>query len=122
MWSSWGWSLALDPCVGLRERAAGEVPVNAVKVPLLANITEFGKTDLYSTDELGKAGVDMALYPLSAFRAMSQAALNIYEAIRKDGTQKLVLDQMQTREDLYDCLDYHSYEEKIDQLLKEGKS
>ena len=94
----------------------------SVKVPLLANITEFGKTDLYSTYDLAEVGVDMALYPLSAFRAMSQAALDVYEAIRKDGTQKFVLDQMQTREDLYDCLDYHSYEEKLDQRLKEEKS
>lgn len=86
-------------------------------VPVLANITEFGSTDLYTTDELGAQGVRMVLYPLSAFRAMSQAALDVYGAIRADGTQKNVVDQMQTRQDLYDHLGYHAYEEKLNDLF-----
>jgi len=94
---------------------------NAVKVPLLANITEFGKTPLYSCDELGKAGVDMALYPLSAFRAMNKAALSVYESIRKNGHQRDVLSLMQTREELYDMLGYHAYEQKLDALFGEKK-
>lgn len=84
----------------------------AVGVPLLANITEFGKTDLYTTAQLSEAGVDMALYPLSAFRAMSKAAIGVYEALLRDGTQAAVVDQMQTRDALYEALDYLSYEEK----------
>lgn len=90
---------------------------DAVKVPLLANITEFGKTELYTTQQLGGAGVDMVLYPLSAFRAMSRAAENVYAAIRRDGTQKNVVGTMQTREELYEVLDYYSYEEKLDELF-----
>lgn len=94
----------------------------AVKVPILANITEFGSTPLYTIEELGKAGVSLVLYPLSAFRAMSRAAISVYEAIRRDGTQKNVLDLMQTREELYECLDYHAYEQKLDEIfLKEDK-
>lgn len=89
----------------------------AVNVPLLANITEFGQTGLYTVDELAANGVDMALYPLSAFRAMSKAAEQVYAAIRKDGTQKGVVDMMQTRDELYDVLDYHSYEQKLDELF-----
>ena len=91
---------------------------DAVKVPILANITEFGKTPLFSVDELRSAGVGMVLYPLSAFRAMNKAALRVYETIRKDGTQQAVLDNMQTREELYDVLDYHSYERKLDELYR----
>jgi methylisocitrate lyase len=87
---------------------------DAVKVPLLANITEFGKTDLYTTAQLASVGVDMALYPLSAFRAMSKAALNVYGAIRRDGTQKAVLDSMQTRAELYEHLDYLKFEAELD--------
>lgn len=87
---------------------------DAVKVPLLANITEFGKTDLYTTEQLASVGVDMALYPLSAFRAMSKAALNVYGAIRRDGTQKAVLDTMQTRAELYEHLDYLKFEAELD--------
>lgn len=87
---------------------------DAVKVPLLANITEFGKTDLYTTAQLASVGVDMALYPLSAFRAMSKAALNVYGAIRRDGTQKAVLDTMQTRAELYEHLDYLKFEAELD--------
>jgi methylisocitrate lyase len=88
----------------------------AVKVPLLANATEFGKTPLYTREELGSAGVDMILYPLSAFRAMSKAALEVYGAIAKDGHQKNVVGAMQTREELYDILGYHAYEQKLDAL------
>jgi methylisocitrate lyase len=91
--------------------------VKAVKVPVLANITEFGKTPLFTLDELRSAGVSIALYPLSAFRAMNQAALNVYQAVKKDGTQKNVVGTMQTRDDLYDYLNYHSYEKKLDELF-----
>src|SRR3954464_1889484 len=85
---------------------------DAVKVPILANITEFGKTPLFSVDELRTTGADMVLYPLSAFRAMNQAALNVYGAIRRDGHQKNVVDTMQSRDDLYRYLGYHDYEQK----------
>ncbi|MPQ71886.1 isocitrate lyase/phosphoenolpyruvate mutase family protein, partial [Pseudomonas sp. MWU12-2323] len=87
----------------------------AVGVPVLANITEFGSTPLFTTQELGENGVSLVLYPLSAFRAMSQAALEVYGAIRRDGTQQTVLDKMQTRMQLYDHLGYHEYEKKLDQ-------
>ncbi|MEN3032600.1 methylisocitrate lyase [Chromobacterium amazonense] len=93
----------------------------AVKVPVLANITEFGATPLYTTEELAENGVSLVLYPLSAFRAMSQAALEVYGAIRRDGTQQAVLDKMQTRMQLYDHLGYHEYEKKLDQLFAAGK-
>lgn len=92
--------------------------VDAVKVPVLANITEFGSTPLFTVDELATAGVDMVLYPLSAFRAMNQAALKVYQGVRKDGTQKNVLDLMQTRADLYEHLGYHAFEQKLDALYK----
>ncbi len=88
----------------------------AVTVPVLANITEFGKTPLFTTAELEGAGIRLALYPLSAFRAMSQAALAVYGEIRQAGTQKAVLDKMQTRMELYDMLGYHEYEQKLDSL------
>jgi methylisocitrate lyase len=91
--------------------------IDAVGVPVLANITEFGSTPLFTTDELASAGVSMALYPLSAFRAMNLAALNVYKALRGDGTQKNVLDSMQTRMELYDYLGYHDYEQKLDALF-----
>jgi len=92
-------------------------------VPVLANITEFGKTPLFSVQELASVGVGLVLYPLSAFRAMSKAAEAVYGAIRKDGTQKAVVDRMQTRAELYEVLNYHSYENKLDELFgKEGKS
>ena len=87
---------------------------DAVKVPILANITEFGATPLFTLDELRSAGVAVALYPLSAFRAMNKAALGVYSALRRDGTQKAVVDTMQTRAELYDCLGYHAYEDKLD--------
>ena len=94
---------------------------NAVKVPILANITEFGQTPLYTVQELAGAGVAMVLYPLSAFRAMNAAALRVYQALRKDGTQKGVLELMQTRDELYDFLDYHAYERKLDELFARDK-
>jgi methylisocitrate lyase len=90
---------------------------DAVNVPVLANITEFGDTPYYTTKELGEQGIAMVLYPLSATRAMQKAALAVYEAVRKDGTQVNVLDQMQKRKELYEFLNYHSYEDKIDQLF-----
>jgi len=94
---------------------------DAVKVPVLANITEFGKTPLFTLEELRSASVDVALYPLSAFRAMNQAALNVYGAIRRDGHQKGVVATMQTREDLYRYLGYHDYEQKLDALFAKTK-
>ena len=90
----------------------------SVKVPVLANITEFGKTPLFSTKELGEAGVQLALYPLSAFRAMSKAAERVYGELRRQGSQKDVLDTMQTRAELYDVLGYMDYEKKLDELFK----
>jgi methylisocitrate lyase len=89
----------------------------AVPVPVLANLTEFGRTPLFSAQELGQAGVRLALYPLSAFRAMSLAAQLVYSSIRQDGTQRAVLDRMQTRTDLYAVLGYHAYEERLDRLF-----
>jgi methylisocitrate lyase len=89
----------------------------AVAVPVLANITEFGRTPLFSTQQLGEAGVRLALYPLSAFRAMSLAAQEVYAAIRRDGTQRALVPRMQTREDLYTVLGYHAYEERLDRLF-----
>ena len=91
------------------------------RVPVLANITEFGSTPLWSVEELRGADVAMVLYPLSAFRAMNAAALKVYEGIRKDGTQRHVLDTMQTRAELYDFLGYHAYEEKLDELFAKDK-
>ena len=96
--------------------------VEAVKVPVLANITEFGSTPLFSTEELASVGVSLALYPLSAFRAMNLAALNVYQTLRQEGTQKNVVSTMQTRMDLYDHLGYHEYEQKLDALfVKDGQ-
>ncbi|KPK40494.1 MAG: 2-methylisocitrate lyase [Gammaproteobacteria bacterium SG8_47] len=92
-----------------------------LSVPVLANITEFGKTPLFNRDELGEAGVGLILYPLSAFRAMNAAALNVYQHIRADGTQQAAVDSMQTRVDLYDVLDYHAYEQKLDALFAKGE-
>jgi methylisocitrate lyase len=90
----------------------------AVKVPVLANITEFGQTPLFTVEDLRGAGVSMALYPLSAFRAMNAAARDVYTTLRRDGTQRAVIDQMQTRAELYDVLGYQAYEQKLDQLFK----
>ncbi|MDT0596319.1 methylisocitrate lyase [Glaciecola petra] len=93
----------------------------ALDVPILANITEFGKTELWNKQELSAWGVDMVLYPLSAFRAMNKAAENVYQHILQDGDQKAVLDSMQTRMDLYDYLGYHDYEQKLDALFSKEK-
>jgi methylisocitrate lyase len=94
----------------------------AVKVPILANITEFGKSPLFTVDELRSANVAMVLYPLTAFRAMNKAALNVYENLRKTGSQKNSIAEMQTREELYDIINYHSYEKKLDELFTRGRS
>jgi methylisocitrate lyase len=107
---------------GIFAEAAYDIPtyrrfVEAVKVPVLANITEFGKTPLFSVDELRSAGVGIVLYPLSAFRAMNKAAETVYEAIRRDGHQRNVIDMMQTREELYERIGYHDFEQKLDQLF-----
>lgn len=95
---------------------------SALKVPVLANITEFGQTPLYNKAELASVGVAMVLYPLSAFRAMNKAALNVYQSILENGDQKAVVDSMQTRAELYDFLNYHSFEQKLDQLFSSKKS
>lgn len=94
---------------------------DAVKVPILANITEFGQTPLFTTDELKGAGVDIVLYCCGAYRAMNKAALNFYETVRRDGTQKAAVPTMQTRAELYDYLNYHQYEQKLDQLFAKEK-
>ncbi len=94
----------------------------AVQVPILANITEFGATPLFTVDELRQASVAMALYPLSAFRAMNKAAENVYTAIRRDGTQKNVVDSMQTRDELYERINYHEFEQKLDALFAQQKT
>jgi len=92
-----------------------------VKAPILANITEFGATPLYTTEQLAGADVSLVLYPLSAFRAMNKAAENVYTAIRRDGTQQNVIDTMQTRMELYDRIDYHTFEQKLDALFAAKK-
>ena len=94
----------------------------ALDVPILANITEFGKTPLYNKDELGEWGADMVLYPLSAFRAMNKAAENVYRSILEKGDQVAVVEEMQTRMELYDYLGYHDYEQKLDELFAQSKS
>jgi methylisocitrate lyase len=106
----------LEAATTLDEYAAVK---KAFNIPILANITEFGKTPLFTKDELHKVGVDMILFPLSAFRAMSKIAEKVYISIAKEGTQKDLLDIMQTREELYDRLNYHSFEQKLDELYKE---
>ena len=111
---------------GIFAEAAYDLPtyqrfVDAVKVPVLANITEFGKTPLFTREELASVGVAIQLYPLSAFRAMNKAAENVYEAIRRDGTQKNVLDLMQTREELYERIGYHDYEQRLDALFSSSR-
>jgi len=93
--------------------------VEAVNVPVLANITEFGATPLFSAEEFASVGIKLQLFPLSAFRAMSKAALNVYEHIKDGGHQQNVVDTMQTRMDLYDTIGYHEYEQKLDQLFNE---
>jgi methylisocitrate lyase len=94
---------------------------DAVQVPILANITEFGQTPLFTVAELRDAGVAIALYPLSAFRAMNQAALNVYRTLRRDGTQRAAVDSMQTRAELYDYLGYHAYEKTLDRLFARSR-
>lgn len=93
----------------------------AAGVPILANITEFGKTPLFTTQQLGEVGVDLVLYPLSAFRAMSAAAVQVYQTIRREGTQQAVLGLMQTRAELYEVLNYYAYEQKLDQLFSKER-
>ncbi|WP_436024116.1 methylisocitrate lyase [Rhizobacter sp. LjRoot28] len=112
---------------GIFAEAAYDLPtyrrfVDAVKVPVLANITEFGQTPLFSVEELRSAGCGMVLYPLSAFRAMNKAAEAVYTAIRRDGHQKNVIDLMQTRQELYERIGYHEYEAHLDQLFASRKS
>ena len=94
---------------------------DAVKIPILANITEFGSTPLFTTAELASADVSIALYPLSAFRAMNKAAENVYQTLRTEGTQKNVVDTMQTRAELYEHLNYHDFEQKLDKLFSQDK-
>ena len=94
---------------------------DVLDIPVLANMTEFGQTDLYTTEQLYGVGVDMVLYPLSAFRAMNKAALNVYQHLLNDGTQQAVVDTMQTRMELYDFLNYHEFEQKLDQLFAQKK-
>lgn len=111
---------------GIFAEAAYDLPTyekfaSAISVPLLANITEFGQTPLFTVEELGGAGVGMVLYPLSAFRAMNKAAENVYTAIRRDGHQKNVIEQMQTRDELYDRIGYHDFEQKLDALFASKK-
>ena len=111
---------------GIFAEAAYDLPtykrfVDAVKVPVLANITEFGKTPLFTVEELKSVGVGIVLYPLSAFRAMNKAAETVYAAIRKDGHQKNVLDIMQTRDELYDRIGYHEFEQSLDKLFAAKK-
>ena len=106
----------LEAATSLEEYALVKKETN---VPILANITEFGKTPLFTKDELAKVGVDMMLFPLTVFRAMSQIAEKVYISLAKDGTQDGLLDIMQTREELYDRLNYHSFEQKLDDLFKD---
>ena len=128
--ASEGLDLALERAIAYQEAGADAIFAEAVtdisqyksfrealKVPILANITEFGKTPLFNKQELEKVGIDIILYPLSAFRAMSKVAQEVYKEIYQKGTQKDILDKMQTRDELYELLDYHSYEEKLDNLF-----
>lgn len=94
----------------------------ALNVPILANITEFGQTPLYTAEQLSEVGVEIVLYPLSAFRAMNKAALNVYSSILSEGSQQSQVDNMQTRAELYEFLDYHSYENTLDNLFSAKKS
>jgi methylisocitrate lyase len=101
----------------MTELAQYEQFIESVDVPVLANITEFGATPLFTTEQLGAVGVSLVLYPLSAFRAMNKAALSVYQVLRREGTQANVIDSMQTRMELYDYLNYHGFEQKLDQLF-----
>ena len=106
---------------GATELSQFESVTSGCNVPVLANITEFGVTPLFPKDELQKAGVQLILYPLSTFRAMSFAAIHAYETIRAKGTQKSLLSAMQTRDQLYEILNYHQYEQKLDELFAKKK-
>lgn len=106
---------------GAQELSQYKALTQQCSVPVLANITEFGVTPLFTLEELQTAGVSLILYPLSAFRAMNHAALNVYQTIRQQGTQKDLISQMQTREELYNFLNYHSYEKKLDELFTKEK-
>lgn len=106
---------------GATELAQYKAVTRACKVPVLANITEFGVTPLFTREQLKEAGIQLILYPLSAFRAMNAAAIQVYETIRKAGTQSSLLGEMQTREQLYDVLNYHHYEQLLDELFEKGK-
>ncbi len=129
-----GQQAALDRAAGYVEAGADMIFAEAlttveeyrqftsvIDVPVLANLTEFGKTPLFTTEEMAGTGVRLTLYPLSAFRAMSAAAENVYQTLRKDGTQKSVIETMQTRSALYDVLGYHEYEQKLDELFADGR-
>lgn len=105
----------------ITELAMYKIFTDRLKVPVLANITEFGATPLYTVEELASVDIALVLYPLSAFRAMNKAAENVYNAIRRDGTQKNVIDTMQTRAELYDRIDYHRYEQHLDSLFAQQK-
>jgi methylisocitrate lyase len=105
----------------ITELAMYKIFTDRLKVPVLANITEFGATPLYTVEELASVNIALVLYPLSAFRAMNKAAENVYNAIRRDGTQKNVVDTMQTRAELYDRIDYHRYEQHLDALFAQQK-
>jgi methylisocitrate lyase len=105
----------------ITELAMYKIFTDRLKVPVLANITEFGATPLYTIEELASVNIALVLYPLSAFRAMNKAAENVYNAIRRDGTQKNVIDTMQTRAELYDRIDYHRYEQHLDSLFAQQK-
>jgi methylisocitrate lyase len=107
---------------GVRELSEYRALTQQCNVPVLANITEFGLTPLFTLNELKEAGISLVLYPLSAFRAMNQAALNVYQTIRKEGTQQELIPTMQTREELYHFLNYHSYEKKLDELFAKEKN
>jgi methylisocitrate lyase len=107
---------------GATELSQYEAVTAQCQAPVLANITEFGMTPLFTKEELKQAGIQLILYPLSAFRAMSKAALNVYQTIRHDGTQQNVVDTMQTRAELYDILKYHQYEQKLDELFAKRKA
>ena len=107
---------------GVRELSEYKALTAQCPVPVLANITEFGVTPLFTTAQLKDAGIQLVLYPLSAFRAMNAAALNIYQTLRNEGTQKNVISQMQTRDELYQFLNYHAYENKLDKLFAKEKS
>ena len=117
-----GADMIFAEALGDLEEYRGFTTALGESVPVLANPTEFGKTPLFTLEELREAGVRLALYPLSAFRAMNQAAANVYAALRRDGTQQAVTEMMQTRDELYEVLGYHAYEQKLDALFAESEN